>query len=597
MKRCRILPALTALALCWVLMSAMAAGADYWLCPGCGKRVSELVGDLCPYCGYERHVHTWQPATCVRPKTCAVCGETEGSPDPENHTGATELRGRKTAGCTLAGYTGDVFCADCGQRLEEGRVIPAPGHQWEGSRVIREATCIEKGLREFVCAACGLTMTLETEIDPDHHAGATALRDDRAPTCGTPGYTGDTYCLDCNQRVITGRALPATGLHDWQAATCTAPKTCRVCSATEGEPAGHQWGAGILVHPATCSFEGLKRYTCAVCGKTKNEILPADPERHTWDGGVLRYPATCAAEGMSRYTCTECGTTEIRVLPVDPSNHTGGRILRNDRPAGCETAGYTGDTYCAGCGALIKTGEVLPATGHDWQEATRQVPKTCRLCGRTEGTPLALKAGDTVTFGCYEQDNRKGNGKEPIEWLVLDIDTAGHKALLISLYGLDTQPYHYTHRSVTWEQCSLRKWLNSDFLNTAFTRPEQYVIMVTQVRNASDQGYWNISGGNNTLDKLFLLSYAEANRYSDVALKYETNASSRVTPTAYAKARGAAVNTGTASGPWWLRSPGNRGDHAASVATNGSLQTTSVSSASICVRPAMWVNLQSGIIQ
>ena len=180
---------------------------------------------------------------------------------------------------------------------------------------------------------------------------------------------------------------------------------------------------------------------------------------------------------------------------------------------------------------------------------------------------------------------------------MLDIDTAGHKALLISLYGLDTQPYHYTHRSVTWEQCSLRKWLNSDFLNTAFTRPEQYVIMVTQVRNASDQGYWNISGGNNTLDKLFLLSYAEANRYSDVALKYETNASSRVTPTAYAKARGAAVNTGTASGPWWLRSPGNRGDHAASVATNGSLQTTSVSSASICVRPAMWVNLQSGIIQ
>lgn len=76
-------------------------------------------------------------------------------------------------------------------------------------------------------------------------------------------------------------------------------------------------------------------------------------------------------------------------------------------------------------------------------------------------------AGNVVTYGHYEQDNDTANGKEPIEWVVLDVQ--GDKALLISKYGLDVRPYNTEYNHVTWEECTLRTWLNDTFLNAAFT--------------------------------------------------------------------------------------------------------------------------------
>ena len=208
--------------------------------------------------------------------------------------------------------------------------------------------------------------------------------------------------------------------------------------------------------------------------------------------------------------------------------------------------------------------------------------------------------GNYVTFGTYPQ-TKAGNDATPIEWLVLARD--GDKALLISRYALDAQPYNKDYTSVTWETCTLRTWLNGTFYNKAFSSAEQAAILTTNVDNSKNQCYsgWSTSGGNNTQDKVFLLSYAEANKYFGVTYDNSSNTKSRVAPTAYAIAQGAWTDSfdKTAdradAGHWWLRSPGNYRDYAASVYTNGSLFGANVDANSGSVRPALWVNIEAGI--
>ena len=206
--------------------------------------------------------------------------------------------------------------------------------------------------------------------------------------------------------------------------------------------------------------------------------------------------------------------------------------------------------------------------------------------------------GNYVTFGEYPQTTA-GEDMTPIEWLVLARD--GDKALLISRYGLDAQPYNTDYTSVTWETCTLRKWLNGTFYNKAFSSAEQAAILTTDVDNSKNQCYsgWNTSGGNNTQDKVFLLSYAEANKYFGVTYDNSSNTKSRVAPTAYAIAQGEWTSSSnktadeTDAGWWWLRSPGYSQSRAADVNTDGSLYSSSVSLDSGSVRPALWVNIEA----
>ena len=212
----------------------------------------------------------------------------------------------------------------------------------------------------------------------------------------------------------------------------------------------------------------------------------------------------------------------------------------------------------------------------------------------------SVAAGDVVTFGSYEQDNNPDNGPEPIEWIVLEVKDG--KALLLSRYGLDAIPYNTEEAEVTWETCTLRKWLNSDFLGRAFSGEEQACILTAEVDNGPGQGYgeWSASGGNNTQDKLFLLSFREANRYFGVKHYHEDdgkNTVSRMAPTAYAIAQGAWADAecftadGSRAGLWWLRSPGSDQYCASSVDFSGPLWYVSVTNGENCVRPAFWLDL------
>ena len=217
-----------------------------------------------------------------------------------------------------------------------------------------------------------------------------------------------------------------------------------------------------------------------------------------------------------------------------------------------------------------------------------------------EAREAQFTVGNYVTFGEYPQTTA-GEDMTPIEWLVLARN--GNKALLISRYGLDAQPYNTDYTSVTWETCTLRTWLNGTFYNKAFSSAEQAAILTTNVDNSKNQCYsgWSTSSGNNTQDKVFLLSYAEANKYFGVTYDNSSNTKSRVAPTAHAIAQRAwtsysnKTTDSTYAGWWWLRSPGTYQDYAAIVYFVGSLDFNYVDSDSGSVRPALWVNLESKI--
>lgn len=203
-----------------------------------------------------------------------------------------------------------------------------------------------------------------------------------------------------------------------------------------------------------------------------------------------------------------------------------------------------------------------------------------------------IKVGDTYTFGAYEQDNSTSNGKEAIEWTVLDKD--GMSLLLISKQALDCQQYNTSYTDVTWESCSLRKWMNGTFLNKAFNAEEQAQIQNTTV-SADKNPEYNTNPGNATTDKVFLLSINEVEKY------FNSDEARKCAPTAYAKAQGAYTSDSykTASGAatcwWWLRSPGSSQGSAATVNHGGSVICNgySVIYDTDAVRPALWINLDS----
>ena len=191
--------------------------------------------------------------------------------------------------------------------------------------------------------------------------------------------------------------------------------------------------------------------------------------------------------------------------------------------------------------------------------------------------------GSYVVFGTYEQDNDTTNGKEDIEWLVLAKED--NKILVISKYALDCQHYNTSFTSVTWETCSLRKWLNGTFINNAFSSGEQSMIQTTTVTADKNPSY-STSPGNNTTDKVFLLSITEVKQY------FSSNSARQCQGTAYCYAQGAYKDS-NGNCWWWLRSPGRDSYDAADVDLFGSVSHRggSVNYDNDAVRPALWINL------
>ena len=208
----------------------------------------------------------------------------------------------------------------------------------------------------------------------------------------------------------------------------------------------------------------------------------------------------------------------------------------------------------------------------------------------------SVSVGDHFTFGNYKE-SIFGIIKQPIEWRVLAVEDG--RALVISEKLLDSKRYNirYTGLSDTWETCTLREWMNDDFLNEAFNPSEQSKIATVTNENPDNPEY-GTDGGNATQDKVFALSVEEAE-------KYFLNDNDRMAaPTSYAKMRGSLVSdddslpTGEKTGFWWLRSPGKFGlrigENAVTVSTDGSIHLygAHLSNDDASVRPALWLNLE-----
>ena len=118
-----------------------------------------------------------------------------------------------------------------------------------------------------------------------------------------------------------------------------------------------------------------------------------------------------------------------------------------------------------------------------------------------EPEPAALKPGDIIEFGSYEQDNITDNGTEPIEWQVLDVE--GDAAFLVSVHSLDGKRFIELYRPIiSWADSDIRAWLNSDFIETAFTEEEKASLV--PVENETE---------DHSTDLVFLLSERELYQY------------------------------------------------------------------------------------
>ncbi|MBP5269602.1 MAG: toll/interleukin-1 receptor domain-containing protein [Clostridia bacterium] len=221
------------------------------------------------------------------------------------------------------------------------------------------------------------------------------------------------------------------------------------------------------------------------------------------------------------------------------------------------------------------------------KEAEERARREAEAAAAAAKSPSELAKGDVFRFGSYVQS--ESGSPEPIEWLVLSRE--GNEALLISRLALDCKPYNPIYAEETWEECSLRKWLNEDFLSAAFSEEEQSRIVVSAVKADANPSY-SSPAGNDTSDRIFLLSVPEANEYFD---SEETRICA---PTEYAKKQGAFTNKKHKAGNlpacwWWLRTPGFGPHLAAYVGDDGSTSNygSIVYDTAGAVRPALRISL------
>ncbi len=228
---------------------------------------------------------------------------------------------------------------------------------------------------------------------------------------------------------------------------------------------------------------------------------------------------------------------------------------------------------------------------------------------------------DSVYFGNYWQEDTNGDGKAdkdddktPIKWRVLSVD--GDDAFLLADKNLDCQSYNDVCRAVTWETCTMRSWLNgygaeknkdgkdysnNNFLNNAFSETEQAAIKITNVVN-SDNSEYGTEGGNDTSDKVYLLSLDEVTNpaYGFSGSSYDLRRAAKTTE--YAKAQGVWADDPwdvyIDDGCWWLRSPGENSDDASYVGVGGPIYDYDVCGNNFygneyAARPALHLNLRA----
>jgi hypothetical protein len=202
---------------------------------------------------------------------------------------------------------------------------------------------------------------------------------------------------------------------------------------------------------------------------------------------------------------------------------------------------------------------------------------------------MAYSLGDKLNIGDIIQFGRD-------DWRVLDIQSG--KSLILSEYIIKILPYHSQPTAITWEKCELRKLLNRDFCDSTFSAYEKEQIAVTTVLRNNDNPWYGTTGGNTTIDKVFLLSLDEVLKYFGDSRILNKRPDSdgyheKYIDDKYNSSRIARTKSSGTDPHWWLRSPGSYGRSVMLVYSDGriDLHGAEVGVGGHGVRPALWLNL------
>lgn len=191
------------------------------------------------------------------------------------------------------------------------------------------------------------------------------------------------------------------------------------------------------------------------------------------------------------------------------------------------------------------------------------------------------KVGDTLFLGQYEQDNDP-SAKEPIEWQVLEVD--GDRALILSKLCLEVVIFYPERVPMYWGKSDLRKWMNGEFYEQAFSSEEKDSILLSTIKNANPHGMKG--AGQDTEDYVFLLSKEEV-------LNFFLSMPERVAyPTEYVKAKGCTLSPEIGSCRWWTRSNGARKVDMWGIRLDGRMTAYGMQDVDWpgnTMRPAMWI--------
>ncbi len=200
-------------------------------------------------------------------------------------------------------------------------------NHWDDGKITTAPTCTKTGVKQYTCTICSETKT--EEIAALGHDYSSDWTIDTAAACETVGSKSH-HCTRCDSKKDVTE-IPASG-HSWNDGaittepTCTDEGvktfTCNSCGKTRTEEVvalGHNYSSDWTIDTAaTCSAIGSKSHHCTRCDSKKDITEIPASGKHTWNNGVITKPATIAKEGVKTYTCTVCGVTRTETIAKLP---------------------------------------------------------------------------------------------------------------------------------------------------------------------------------------------------------------------------------------------------------------------------------------
>ena len=274
-------------------------------------------------------------------------------------------------------YTTHIYAWDERGNQSEGYAAEAlikKAHKHEyTSKVKKAATCTEDGIMLYTCK--DNDDSYEKVIPATGHQN-TELRNVKSATCASEGYTGDTYCKDCNTKLSTGKTIAKKN---------------------------HNWDAGKITTKATCTKKGIKTYTCSVCKGTKTEDIAAIGHLHKETRN--KKEATETTEGYTGdIYCKDCNTLLEKGKPIPKLEET----VDKDAPIiqAESVQGYAGDEVTIP--VTIKQNSGIAGFSYDvnYDSSKLQLKKMTAGTVTKEGT--FTTNGNVVNW--YTTDNITANG-------------------------------------------------------------------------------------------------------------------------------------------------------------------------------------------